>query len=105
MNKTHTSKLREKSRIAAQPLRSVIGTVEDIELSRRRLNRNRKAVFEFTLVTTSTGKKLTVFVPYALRHRCIRELLCGEVLEMQLQKFSYCNNAREFELLDFRKAG
>lgn len=86
----------------AQPLLiNFVGSVQNVELVKRKINRNRAAALKFDIVSADE-RFVTVLVQYGLLKR-LAALPLDTQIEATLQRFSkeYRRSDNEFELIDF----
>lgn len=108
MNRAHVEKLRANSRAEAEIFRTVKGSVGTVKSSSRRINRNRRAIFEFNLITPNNEKNVHVLVPITLSRRFIDEIVIGGEIKAELEGLSpnyQHGKTHEYELKDFEVLG
>ncbi len=104
MNRAHVEKLRAKNSAEAEIYRTVRGDVGTVKPCPRWINRNRRAAFEFNLITPNYEKNVHVLVPMTLSRRLIDEIIIGCEIKAELEILSpnyQRGKAREYELKNF----
>jgi len=106
MNKKHIAQLKRCSREDAQQVRSFVGIVKNVTLTKRKINRGSSAVFMIDFTRQNDGMLLKLLVPYSLKHRCISEISINDKLNVELRSMSpdggYRRSSNEFALIDYQ---
>lgn len=105
MNKRHIEQVKKRNREEAQQVQTFNGLVAGISFCNRKINRARRAVFDFNFIRSVDGKSFKLLVPISLRKRCINEITAEAILAVTVQAMSpdggYRRADNEFELKDF----